>query len=365
MNSSLQFYGGDKILLLSDLAKYPFLPEAAEEIRKLDFKIENILEPDYEPILNRAEKRIIEALTNNPPEVSYDPRCDIKVEIISFPVAIILASAASDYVRRRFALAEARRTYNLLKVEDEIKVAEVARRFGWRIKLANTRIGIEKFDFALHMIDYLRSAATLFHEKDWKLVNRPVIRGEVYLSKQDVARLLQEEVRRHIESRMDPKIRSLLSEKIIERVDSLKRFYAEKIKEEPLVAEDLSSSGIRSDLFPPCIRELYEAALSGRHIPHVGRFTLTSFLLNIGADPNTVVDLFRRSADFNERMTRYQVEHIAGQRGSGTKYSPPRCDTLQTYGLCPGMDELCKKIRHPLAYYLKKRRKTGGLGSRD
>lgn len=351
------------ILTLSDLAKYPFLPEAAEEVKRLDFNIENLLEPDYIPILERAERRIIEALTNNPPEVSYNPyKYDEYVEILSFPVAIIFASASlSDYIRRRLALAEARRAYNLLRVEDERKIVEVARRFGWRIKLSSINIGLEKFDFTLHFLDYLKNTS-LFHEKDWKLVNKLVVRGEVYLSKQEVARLLQEEIRRHIESKIDPKVRSLLPEKILERVDSLKKSYAEKISETSLMVEELPSSDVRIEAFPPCIKGLYESALSGRHIPHVGRFTLTAFLLNIGMDPNIVVDLFRKSADFNERMTRYQIEHIAGQRGSMTKYTPPKCSTLQTYGLCPGIDELCKKVKHPLAYYLRKRRGKGGGG---
>lgn len=74
--------------------------------------------------------------------------------------------------------------------------------------------------------------------------------------------------------------------------------------------------------------------------------------------PTDIVDLFRSSSDFNERMTRYQVEHIAGERGSGTKYIPPTCDTLRTHGLCLGMNDTCKGVRHPLTYY---RVKTGTL----
>ena len=60
--------------------------------------------------------------------------------------------------------------------------------------------------------------------------------------------------------------------------------------------------------------------------------------------------------DFNERLTRYQVEHIAGGRGSRTKYIPPRCDTLRTHGVCPSMDDICREVRHPLAYYRRKLR---------
>lgn len=36
-------------------------------------------------------------------------------------------------------------------------------------------------------------------------------------------------------------------------------------------------------------------------------------------------------ADYSERMTRYQVEHIAGEKGSRTRYIPPKCDTLQAH----------------------------------
>ena len=42
--------------------------------------------------------------------------------------------------------------------------------------------------------------------------------------------------------------------------------------------------------------------------------------------------------------------------GSRSKYMPPRCDTLQTHGVCHNKDEICREIRHPLAYYRRKPR---------
>jgi DNA primase large subunit len=67
-----------------------------------------------------------------------------------------------------------------------------------------------------------------------------------------------------------------------------------------------------------------------------------------------VVELFRSFSDFNERMTRYQVEHIAGEKGSRTRYIPPKCDTLKTHSVCLNPDALCKRVHHPLAYYRMK-----------
>jgi DNA primase large subunit len=89
----------------------------------------------------------------------------------------------------------------------------------------------------------------------------------------------------------------------------------------------------------------------------VGRFTLTSFLVNIGMPSEKVNELFKGFSDYNERLTRYQVEHIAGERGSRTRYTPPQCTTLQTHGVCTNSDDLCRRVRHPLAYYKRKQRR--------
>ncbi|MBS7607468.1 MAG: DNA primase large subunit PriL [Thermoproteota archaeon] len=304
--------------------------------------------------MDRAERRIVEALTSNPPEVSYNPYAyNEDIELLSFPVAIVLVAAlANDYIKRRYALAEARRAYSLFKLENEEKIAEIAGKFGWKIRVINRQIGFIRFSFALHFIDYLKNAIA-FHEKEWKLVNRMVHNGEVYLSKHDVARLLQEEVRRYIESKIDLSAEVKIPEEILKYVEKIRQICSEKIKETPL---EPIPSGVVNDAFPPCIRELYEAIKSGRHVSHIGRFTLTAFLLNIGMDAESVINLFRSLADFNERITRYQIEHIAGERGSRTKYTSPKCDTLRTHGLCVGSDELCRRVKHPLTYYLRRTR---------
>jgi DNA primase large subunit len=106
--------------------------------------------------------------------------------------------------------------------------------------------------------------------------------------------------------------------------------------------------------FPPCIKALYEAVASGRHLSHIGRFTLTTFLINIGMPTETIISLFKNSADFNERMTRYQVEHLAGEKGSRTRYIPPKCETLKTHSVCVNPDETCQRISHALACYRRK-----------
>ena len=174
--------------------------------------------------------------------------------------------------------------------------------------------------------------------------------GEVYLANREVSCLLEEEVQRYVEGKIDTKVGSL-PQSILDRVNRLKQLSLQKRGE--IRREEIPKEAIMA-AFPPCIKELYDTMASGRPVSHIGRFALTSFLVNIGMSAENVVDFFRSVSDFDERMTRYQVEHIAGVRGSRTKYIPPRCDTLRTHGICHTPDEICKRIRHPLAHYRRK-----------
>jgi DNA primase large subunit len=342
-------------IAISDLAKYPFLQDAAEEVESLELGIDGLENPDLERVLDRAESRIGEALKNNPPKVSYHPH-EEGIEIPSYPVAVMLvAVVGNDYLKRRYALAEAIRAHDLLEGEKKKKVIEIAKAFKWNIRMlggkAGVRVGTRTYVFALRFTNFLRNARS-FHETKWKLVNKPMWDGEVLLTKSDVTRLLREEVLRHIEKKLNTDIR-LKSEKILERIKHIRKRHASYVKKKRFAE---FPKEVVNEAFPSCIRILYAAAKSGRHLSHHGRFTLTSFLTSIGMEPSEVVNLFRSSADFNERMTRYQVEHIAGERGSRTKYKPPTCETLRTHGLCPGIGDECGSLRSPLTYYGRKTR---------
>ena len=143
----------------------------------------------------------------------------------------------------------------------------------------------------------------------------------------------------------------MLPESILQRVDNLSLKYTDHMEKARLT---MFPKEVINEAFPPCIQMFYNSAKTGTHISHLGRFTLTSFLINVNMKPEEIVNLFRVSADFNERMTKYQVEHIAGERGSRTHYTTPKCDTLKTHGVCTNPDSLCRRIHHPLGYYRRK-----------
>ena len=327
----------------SDLAKYPFIPEASKFVQDLDIKIDELANPEYRSVLNRAQERIEEAIQD---ALVSRKSHNYGIEIPSFPIAVMMVVAlANSYIKKRYALAEAKGVHHQLEAEDSEKIVEIAKNFDWNIKLVdNDSTG--NYDFSLHFTDFLKNG-TVFRDQKWKLVNHVMLQGDVFLTKSETSRLLQEEVQRYIEAKLNVKIDSL-PVNIMDRVKQLKQLFVEKRGE--VLPEELPETVINA-AFPPCIKELYDTIKSGHHLSHIGRFALTSFLINVGMSVESVVDLFRSFSDFDERMTRYQVEHIAGEKGGHTKYIPPRCDTLRTHGVCVSADDMCKRMRHPLVYY--------------
>jgi len=335
----------------NDIARYPFLKAAMKYMKIPDLKIEDLMSPELEEILNRAEERVEEAILYIR---VFRKLKEEDIEISSYPVAMILVTATgSSFIKKRYALAEAKQAYEDLKGETKEKILRFAQDFGW--ELVSNRNSEIPFEFTLSFTDYLRNTTHL-RRKEWKLVNRLLSSGNVYLTRNETARLLSEEARKHIEQRLEIKEIPKFPPKIMEMAEKIKKLSVEKIGKAEMKGFPKT---ITQKAFPPCIEALYQAVSAGRHLSHIGRFALTSFLVNIGMPSENVIELFRSFSDFNERMTRYQVEHIAGERGSRTRYIPPKCGTLRTHGVCTNPDELCQKVHHPLAYYRKKSKQSG------
>lgn len=331
----------ESVFTRADFAKYPFLKGTASYLKRLNLTLNDITSSSTARILKRGRERVENAILN----LTIGKRDDDPVEIPSFAVAVLLAmSTGNQFVKRRYALAEAKQAYLYLQNEPPEKLVRVAQDFEWCISLDKTMVSTP---YAILFTDYLRNTTHL-RDKKWKLVNRSLKNGIVYLNAHDVARLLQEEIRRRIEEKLQSPEQFKPPDEISQIATEINKIAAEKIG---VQKQEMMPQAMVQEAFPPCIKALYASATSGKHLSHIGRFTLTSFLVNIGLSPEQVAELFSNAADYNERLTRYQVEHIAGDRGSGTKYSPPKCETLQTHGLCTGMDNLCRRIYHPMRYY--------------
>jgi DNA primase large subunit len=125
---------------------------------------------------------------------------------------------------------------------------------------------------------------------------------------------------------------------------------------------------IDSELFPPCIRAILYRAVHGENLGHYERLSLAFFYLNTNHTIEETVDLFRTCPDFDEKISRYQVEFAAGSGGKGKKYTMFSCAKLKTLNICKATDsqfgeELCAlgavkrdgtrvPIRHPNGDYV-------------
>lgn len=319
-------------------AKYPFIHEALAYVKEQGYSIVDIVSrPAYGRVRARGKKRVLEALstTNSKDDMPLPP----EEELLSYPVARMLVSMMQDsYLLRRYAIWEAKRAYAFLIAEKDDALLAIGNGF-------NLPARVEGRDFILHFTDYLRYSAPL-RSPDWKLISQKIVKGMVYIRKDEYARLIEEAVREKIQFSVSP-VPAPLAKPLKPYADEvLVELNKLKSKMNISVGGDVSR-----DSFPPCMKYLLSELQKGMNLPHTARFALTSFLANLGYDKEKIMELYRMAPDFREDMTRYQVEHIIG--AGGTEYTSPSCKTMMTYGNCYGKDKLCEYVNHPLTYYRK------------
>jgi len=310
-------------LSLHLFAKYPFLSSAAPLLRT--YRITNL----PQEVRARAQERVLEAIERG--ERGVLPRLDNPwIELLSFPYArALVLYVGDDWLRRRWSLAEASRVERLLHGEDDEVLMYVVNDLG----LKTWRTGEERW--VMHFTLYLHLTKRLATEPRWKLVNRLLDKGLVSLTRPEVVRLVREWVYENfIQTKPKPVNWSPEEAKIIR--ETLQRRAAKTIAPAP------------SKEWAPCMVALRNRVADASHF---GLFALAAYMANKGYEVNEIVDVLRVRSDFDENIARYQVEHIAGQRGSHIKYRPPSCQSVKTHGLCIEDGKHCpNNIKNPLQY---------------
>lgn len=326
------------IIDLELLAKYPLLPEAKSVVSafRFDELDEKVYDRGCERVLEAIERGIVSARLENP-----------LIELLSYPVAIAIVTCLRDgWLRRRHAYAEGRRVERLLMV-DEPEVLELVA--GKSLKSVDRADDSRFGDYRLRLREYLSTIVScgLNADSRWKLVNRVVRRGWVYLTSLELTRVVKAVYQSATLRRLQDSSPRGVPEKI--------RVLAESLK--PRLGEVLSrlrrglAEAAGSRKLPPCMRSIQVRILAGEDVSHFENFTLAAYLLNTGRSVEEVLEVFKHRMDFDERVTRYQAEHIAGLRGSRTKYRPPSCSKLRSLGICVEAGRLCPKgVRNPLDY---------------
>ena len=329
----------------SDLAKYSFLNEASDYIRETHFEFEEFNRPEMKHVIDRAAERIEIEITKG---LVYEKLDKYEIEILTFLVTLIIAkSIGSESILKKYSLFEAMRAEKYL-TEDLRKERNNERKRLLLFKifedLFKINVDLDSKDnnlFKVRVTDYLTRAPN-FHEEEWKLINRLVHNGYVYLDADETVRLIRSELTSLIYSRVKTMTLSNLPEYIKAKVDDLRT----KLK------PHYEYRRYQPTHYPPCIKKALEMMNRGENLPHSARLMLATYMLAIGKSVDDIVILFHNAPDYNENITKYQVEHLAGIRGSHTKYSVPSCEKLRNENLCFATEE-CNGITNPIQFRSK------------
>jgi DNA primase large subunit len=323
-------------ITLEVLAKYPVFPETREFFEA--FEMEEV--DDY---AEAAKTRVLEALQRG--EKGVLPREDPVEDLLTFILARVLCIATREpWLLKRWALAEAARMERHLHVEAK-ELKELVLKTVLNIEAVDDRRLSDEFSYKVHLAEYLRLIREL-RGPEWRLVNRVVHRGYVYLTEAEVVRLFRQLVYQRLSSTENvPKIAiKQLPARLQEAAEDVMR---ELMKLRSSYAyEEITSAP--SDDWPPCMMAIRARIAEASHKE---LFTIAAFLVNRGYSTEQILAMLAERPDFNEKIARYQVEHIAGLRGSRTKYRPPSCQTMKTLGLCVEDGKYCPRwIQNPLQY---------------
>jgi DNA primase large subunit len=304
----------------SDLAKYPFLNEAGEYLRESSFGWEELDRPDMKYIIDRAAERI---------EMEVDGKIYDNLE--RYEIEILTRRAEKFLTEDLRKQGEIKRRSVLTKIFEDL----------FKLKIV---ISEDRRLFKVRVVDYL-ARASHFHEQEWKLINRLVHNGYVYLDADETVRLIRNELSVFIYDKVKAMNLPTLPQGIKSKADPL------RLK---LLSRYERRGSVAVTEYPPCIKHALEVMNKGDNLPHSARVMLATYMLAIGKPLDEIVLMFENAPDFNEKITRYQVEHLAGMKGSHVKYSVPSCDKLRNENLCFATAE-CDGLINPVQFGRKKK----------
>lgn len=329
-----------------ELAKYPFLADAGQYLKECGFTLEQLGgDPDLQAVREKAFRRIQMAAEEGRvyrSDISGGQVAEFALprEVFSFLLAIVLLKLSGAHqLTRKFALQEARGAESFLEKDLGGAVTDTQISLTAKIiwDLAGVNISKQDDHFVITVADYLRRAVQ-FHAKEWKLINRRVESGMVFLTPHETVRLIRQELVTYIISKISAASTPSMVPGLQEFVDRL-----------VVMNDRFQPKTAVSGEFPPCIKHAIKTLGDGENLSHSGRFMLATFLLARGRTIEEIVPYFQNAPDYNESITRYQIKHLSGKSGSSTRYQCQSCEKLRTLDLCHIIPE-CAGIINPTQF---------------
>lgn len=368
-----------------DYKKYPFLANLKDIMnsRWPGLSLSELLKSRTGIIYERALEMLKVAVSRG--QIKYSTKTATEDEVVAFHIALmIIGLIRNKWLRDRFAVSFSKYAYEFLKREPAENLEAIARSLGIDVKydtsncpkiplLKKNVLFYKIIPFSLSVNDYLKYTKRLVNDPKYALINQIVDHGRVFVEKEVLTRILVEAIADNIRGKvifideipndLKPVIEDIKKELGIEE-----RKYGQQtdfLQIEERVLEKGKTTVIDYKAFPPCIQSLIEQLKRGENLSHQARFAVAAFLARIGVSVDDILELFRNAPDFNEKIARYQVEHIAGLRGSRKQYLPYSCSTMKSLGLCPLTEGDCNAKNPLVAYWKRLKRKNSKPMKKD
>lgn len=229
----------------------------------------------------------------------------------------------------------------------------------WRGK-RKTSVSLRPLNYSIRLVDFLSIVSKrLSQDPRYNPSNQVIHEGRVYVTGDILIRLIEEYVAKYTCDLINSDYIGELAEwaSVKKIYEGLNETLSKILSQQKGAFGDSAAPGkLVYDALPPCISRILDIMKTGGNPSHIERFTAAAFLVHVGLDTEEILDFFRNTADFDEKIARYQIEHIAGKKGGGKKYLPHRCEKLKSSGVCP-IAEYCKGGRNPLRVYYYNLRK--------
>ncbi|WP_134485112.1 hypothetical protein [Candidatus Nitrosocosmicus franklandus] len=326
-------------------------------VTKNEFKLEDLDNPDYFHLVDRAKKKIEQYVFEGKLgyQIDYNKTHEIIVqeEVIIFLISLLLIKSVSiDSVTKKFALLESMRFEKYLVGDldssnhDDGKIKLILYEIFKDLFKTTIYLEVNIYNFYKIKIDDYLDHPIAFQEREWNLVNRTLNKGFVYLDSNEIVRLFRNELYLLIIDRIKRMNPKKVPEVIVTISNSIKNRWEK-------MYPPIRPSG-HHDITPPCIQHIYDQIKNGENLSHPARVLLGTFLIYSNKSMEEMLDMFKRLPDFNEKITRYQLEHLAGKRGNTKQYFVPSCEKIKLNNLC-FETEVCKGISNPAQFFYRKK----------
>jgi DNA primase large subunit len=301
--------------------KYPFSEAARKFLEGLDLN---------ERIIELGRQRIKKAVKGEASARMLVHESDKKDDIASLAAArMILSHLRNNFLTNRFAVNESKIARGYLDREDAETVDRVASHFGINATKEGNMLLID-------LPTYLKFA---LRDPNYRLINRKLFSGMVEITEEQKKRLVENAIKKHYENL--PLIK--------DPPDAIKEAGKKLMEEMPKSETKIT---VKFGDHPPCIARILDEAKKHENLPHHARWYLATYLLSIGTSEDDITKIYADLPDYNEKVTRYQVDHIK-KKG----YNVPSCATVMTYGLCCAV---CR-IGHPLNWHNLSEERKGSI----